>query len=145
VARIAPYVVNHADVYDLMVDEPKSDVAAVFGEFVRAQRRLARISQRELARVSGVSDSYLSQVERGRYKPSASVLQAIAHAFGMSPATLYAQFGLLDPEQDGGHTSVEEAIRLADELSQDHKKVLLTVYRALRDTAQDDDAVLDEQ
>ena len=117
----------------------------MFGEFVRAQRRLARISQRELARVSGVSDSYLSQVERGRYKPSASVLQAIAHAFGMSPATLYAQFGLLDPERDSGRTSVEEAVRLAEELSQDHKKVLLTVYRALRDASRNDDGVPDEQ
>jgi transcriptional regulator with XRE-family HTH domain len=138
-------VVDHAGVYDLRVDEPKSEVAAVFGEFVRAQRRLARISQRELARVSGVSDSYLSQVERGRYKPSASVLQAIAHAFGMSPATLYAQFGLLDPERDSGRTSVEEAVRLAEELSQDHKKVLLTVYRALRDASRNDDGVPDEQ
>jgi transcriptional regulator with XRE-family HTH domain len=137
VAGSASPVVSHADAYDPTVDEAKSDVAAVFGEFVRAQRRLAQISQRELARVSGVSDSYLSQVERGRYKPSASVLQAIAHAFGMSPATLYAQFGLLDPEQDSERRSVEEAIRLADELSQDHKQVLLTVYRALRDTAPD--------
>jgi transcriptional regulator with XRE-family HTH domain len=133
-ARNAGFVVNHAAGYDLGVDESKSDVAAVFGDFVRAQRRLAKISQRELARVSGVSDSYLSQVERGQYRPSASVLRAIAQAFGMSPATLYAQFGLLDPEPDRERTTVEEAIRLADDLSQDHKSVLLTVYRALRDT-----------
>jgi transcriptional regulator with XRE-family HTH domain len=117
------------------MDESKSEVAAAFGDFVRAQRRLAKISQRELARASGVSDSYLSQVERGQYNPSASVLRSIALAFGMSPATLYAQFGLLDEESDRGRTTVEEAIRLADDLSQEHKSVLLTVYRALRGAA----------
>lgn len=136
VAYSALSVVNHGASYALTVDdESTSDVAGAFGDFVRAQRRLAKISQRELARVSGVSDSYLSQVERGQYKPSASVLRAIARGFGMSPATLYAQFGLLDPDTDRGRPSVEEAIRLADELSEDHKHVLLTVYRALRESA----------
>jgi transcriptional regulator with XRE-family HTH domain len=117
-----------------MMNDSTPGLATAFGEFLRAQRRLAKISQRELAKVTGVSDSYLSQVERGQYTPSASVLQAIARAFGMSPAVLYSQLGLLDPQPESGRASVEEAIRLADELSQEHKQVLLTVYRALRDT-----------
>jgi transcriptional regulator with XRE-family HTH domain len=56
-----------------------------FGEFVRAQRRLAQVSQRNLARMSGVSDSYLSQIERGNYRPSPQVVKALATAFGLEP------------------------------------------------------------
>jgi transcriptional regulator with XRE-family HTH domain len=110
-----------------------SAVAAAFGEFVRAQRQLAKISQRELAKASGVSDSYLSQLERGQYTPSASVLKSLAQAFGMSPEALYVQFGLLEQSAGEARPSIVEAIRLDQELSQEHKGVLLSVYRALRE------------
>ena len=69
-------------------------MAEAFGAFVKAQRQLANISQRQLAKASGMSDSYLSQIERGQYKPSAEVLRGIAHALGMAPAAIFAQFGL---------------------------------------------------
>ena len=108
------------------------EVAEAFGEFLRAQRHLANISQRKLASLSGVSDSYLSQVERGMYRPSADVMKSLATVFGLPPAALYAQFGLMDeaPETTN-HAGVEEAIRLDDSLSPENKSALLSVYRAL--------------
>ncbi len=113
-----------------------NDMAEAFGAFVKAQRQLANISQRQLAAASGMSDSYLSQIERGQYKPSAEVLRGIAQALSIAPAALFAQFGLLDTADD--HTpkvSVEEAVRLDESLSQDKKEALLHMYRTLRDSA----------
>ena len=75
---------------------------AAFGEFVRAQRQLAQVSQRNLAKMSGVSDSYLSQIERGNYRPSPQVVKALAQAFGLEPKQLYTMLGFID-ENDGGH------------------------------------------
>ena len=77
-------------------DDP---VLVAFGEFVRAQRRLAQVSQRNLARMSGVSDSYLSQIERGNYRPSPQVVKALALAFGLKPEQLYTMLGFM--ESDG--------------------------------------------
>lgn len=116
--------------------EKTSEMAEAFGAFLKAQRQLANISQRQLAKASGMSDSYLSQIERGQYKPSAEVLRGIAQALGMAPAALFIQFGLLDTEDE--HTprvGVEEAIRRDDELSQDKKDAMLHMYRTLRDSA----------
>jgi transcriptional regulator with XRE-family HTH domain len=110
------------------------EVGRAFGEFVRAQRKLARISQRELAKVTGVSDSYISQLERGQYRPSAAVLNAIAHAFATPPEKLYAQWGLLDEPADT--PDVEQAIRNDPSLSAQNKATLLTLYRALQDQGQ---------
>jgi transcriptional regulator with XRE-family HTH domain len=107
------------------------ELARAFGEFVRAQRRLAKISQRQLGRMSGISDSYLSQMERGLYRPSPEVMRSLAKAFNMSPATLYAQFGLLDDSDEAGTIGVEEAIMRDVRLEDEHKKALLTVYRGL--------------
>ena len=103
-----------------------------FGEFVRAQRRLAQVSQRNLARMSGVSDSYLSQIERGNYRPSPQVVKALAQAFGLKPKQLYTMLGFGD-EQEGDEPSmpsVEEAIRLDTRLEPAQKDALLRVYRS---------------
>ena len=81
-----------------------------FGEFVRAQRRLAQVSQRNLARMSGVSDSYLSQIERGNYRPSPQVVKALATAFGLEPRQLYMMLGFMDEAEVPG-PSVEQARR----------------------------------
>ncbi len=117
------------------MDKP-TDMAEAFGAFVKAQRRLANISQRQLAKASGMSDSYLSQIERGQYRPSAEVLRGIAGALHIAPAVLFAQFGLLDTDEDQApRVSVEEAIRLDDSLTQDKKDALLHMYRTLRDSA----------
>lgn len=105
---------------------------AAFGEYIRAQRRLARISQRNLAKATGVSDSYLSQVERGLYRPSAQVAKALAEAFGLSPQALYTQLGLLD-EESAAPTGVEQAIREDSRLGPEQKEALALMYRTLVD------------
>ena len=107
-------------------------VLVAFGEFVRAQRRLAQVSQRNLARMSGVSDSYLSQIERGNYQPSPQVVKALARAFGLDPKQLYTMLGFMDPEVKGqpARPGVEEAIRLDPHLDEAKKDALIRVYRS---------------
>jgi len=101
-----------------------------FGEFVRAQRQLAQVSQRNLARMSGVSDSYLSQLERGNYMPSPQVVKSLAEAFGLEPKQLYTMLGFMDDKDGGGPPSVEQAIQLDDRLDSNQKESLLSVYRS---------------
>ncbi len=99
------------------------------GDFIRSQRRLARLSLRQLAELAKVSNAYLSQVERGIYKPSAKVLKHLSDALHVSAETLYARAGLLDEDQPATSTGVEEAIRLDPRLTDDQKETLLRVYR----------------
>ena len=87
---------------------PDEQMLAAFGEFVRAQRQLAQVSQRNLAKMSGVSDSYLSQIERGNYRPSPQVVKALAQAFGLEPRQLYTMLGFID-EEDGGTAAERRA------------------------------------
>jgi len=101
-----------------------------FGAFIRQQRGLAKLSLRHLARLSGVSDSYLSQVERGLYRPSADVLRALAGALKLPPTTVYERYGLLD-EATPGMVDVQEAIRLDPRLREPQKEALLHMYRTL--------------
>jgi transcriptional regulator with XRE-family HTH domain len=108
----------------------KDDVLVAFGEFVRAQRQLAKVSQRHLARMSGVSDSYLSQLERGHYRPSPQVVKALAQAFGLEPKQLYTMLGFMDEEDSDGATTVEQAIRLDERLEPAQKESLIQVYRS---------------
>ena len=116
--------------------DKSSEMAEAFGAFVKAQRQLANISQRQLAKASGMSESYLSQIERGQYRPSAEVLRGIAQALGMAPAALFTQFGLLDvSDEQSTPVSVEEAIRLDESLNQDKKDALLHMYRTLKGSA----------
>lgn len=100
------------------------------GEFIKTQRRLARLSLRQLADVAKVSNAYLSQIERGLYRPSAKVLNHIAHALDLSAETLYAKAGLLEEDPDADvRPDVEQAIRVDPRLTDDQKDVLLRVYR----------------
>jgi transcriptional regulator with XRE-family HTH domain len=99
------------------------------GEFIRVQRELADLSLRRLSELANVSNAYLSQVERGLYRPSAQVLKGIAEALHLSAEELYARAGLLDDEPDAHRTGVEEAIRLDDRLTAEQKDALLRVYR----------------
>lgn len=102
------------------------------GEFIKAQRELANLSLRQLSELTSVSNPYLSQVERGIYKPSADVLKNIAEALHVSAETMFAQAGLLDPEAgDKGPSTVEDAIRLDPRLSSDDKDTLMKVYRGM--------------
>ncbi|HTJ71560.1 MAG TPA: helix-turn-helix transcriptional regulator [Actinospica sp.] len=81
---------------------------AQLGAYIREQRQSAQYSLRQLASVSGVSNPYLSQIERGLRKPSADVLQQLAKALQISAETLYVRAGLLDGEQ-GAHDAPSEA------------------------------------
>src|SRR5450631_1147626 len=97
------------------------------GEFIKAQRELANLSLRQLAEIAKISNPYLSQVERGMYKPSADVLKNIAGALKISAETMYAQAGLLDEAAGVGETTrdVEHAIRLDPRLSAEQKETLI--------------------
>ncbi len=96
------------------------------GDFIRTQRSLARLSLRELAGLTDLSNAYLSQVERGLHEPSVRVLKAIAEALDLSSATLLAQAGLLRD----GEARTEATIRADPTLSEDQKEALLAVYRS---------------
>lgn len=114
------------------VARPMSDapsVAAVssqVGDFIREQRSAARVSLRELARTAGVSNPYLSQVERGLRKPSAEILASIARGLKISAESLYEQAGILD--RRSGNPDTVAAIRSDSALSERHKAVLLELY-----------------
>ena len=110
--------------------EQDDSVLVAFGEFVKAQRRLAQVSQRNLARMSGVSDSYLSQIERGNYRPSPQVVKALAQAFGLKPEQLYTMLGFMDEEADDSQRTVEQAIQLDPKLEPAQKDALIRVYRS---------------
>jgi transcriptional regulator with XRE-family HTH domain len=102
-------------------------------EFLRAQRELAQLSLRQLADMAKVSNAYLSQVERGLYRPSAQVLKNLADALKLSVETMYARAGLLDDDQATPAADVEQAIRLDDTLSADQKEALIRLYRTMHD------------
>lgn len=105
-------------------------VAGGIGEFIRAQRSLAKLSLRQLADLAKVSNAYLSQIERGVYKPSAKVLKHLSEALHVSAETLYARAGLLDENTNSDiQPTVEEAIRLDPRLNTDQKETLLRIYR----------------
>lgn len=97
------------------------------GEFIAAQRRQAQLSLRQLAELTGVSNPYLSQIERGLRKPSAEVLQQLAKALRVSAETLYVQAGILDPEEYPTDT-VPMAILADTSITERQKQVLLDVY-----------------
>src|SRR5512139_3380513 len=110
--------------------EQDDSVLVAFGEFVKAQRRLAQVSQRNLARMSGVSNSYLSQIERGNYRPSPQVVKALAQAFGLEPKQLYTMLGFMDEEEGTAGPSVEQAIQLDPRLDASQKEALIRIYKS---------------
>jgi len=80
--------------------------------------------------MSGVSDSYLSQIERGNYRPSPQVVKALAQAFGLKPEQLYTMLGFMDEETNDGQRTVEQAIQLDPKLEPAQKDALIRVYRS---------------
>jgi transcriptional regulator with XRE-family HTH domain len=99
------------------------------GDYIREQRRGAQISLRQLARLAGVSNPYLSQIERGLRKPSAEILQQIAKGLRISAEALYVQAGILDVPKGG---PVVDAVRADDALTERQKQVLLDIYESFR-------------
>ena len=107
-----------------------SDVFGL-GPYLRAQRRLANLSLRQMAELAGVSNPYLSQIERGLHAPSVRVLRAIAEALNLSAETVLEQAGFLSGDGTGP-TDTETAIRHDPALTEDQKLALLSVYRSFR-------------
>lgn len=99
------------------------------GDFIAAQRRQAQLSLRQLAELTGVSNPYLSQIERGLRKPSAEVLQQLSKALRISAETLYIQAGILDPDDYRADT-VPMAILADPSITERQKQVLLDVYNS---------------
>jgi transcriptional regulator with XRE-family HTH domain len=97
------------------------------GEYIREQRRHAQYSLRQLADAAGVSNPYLSQIERGLRKPSAEILQQIAKALRISAETLYVQAGILDEREEAG-LELRAAIFADSLINERQKQVLLAVY-----------------
>jgi transcriptional regulator with XRE-family HTH domain len=100
------------------------------GDYIRTQRRDSNVSLRQLAKLAGVSNPYLSQIERGLRKPSAEILQQIAKALRISAEALYVQAGIL--EQREGSGIVADAILADDGLGERQKQVLLEIYDSFR-------------
>lgn len=100
------------------------------GEFLREQRQGAKLSLRQLAEAAGVSNPYLSQVERGLRKPSAEVLQQIAKGLRISAEVLYVRAGIL--EEGAGRAEVETAVMADPDLTERQRRVLLDIYASFR-------------
>ncbi|AOS61275.1 helix-turn-helix domain-containing protein [Actinoalloteichus hymeniacidonis] len=109
------------------VDKVVNQAVADIGEYIRTQRNNAQISLRQLAKQAGVSNPYLSQIERGLRKPSAEILAQIAKGLRISAETLYLQAGLL--ERRGGGPVVD-AIHADPDLTERQKQALLAVYES---------------
>jgi transcriptional regulator with XRE-family HTH domain len=106
------------------------------GTFIREQRDLSRLSLRRLSDLAGISNPYLSQIERGLRKPSAEILQQIARALRISAETLYERAGLLEANAERGDTVA--AILRDPDLTEDARQTLLRVYLSLRSPPPED-------
>ncbi len=100
------------------------------GSFIREQRNTARLSLRRLSELAGISNPYLSQIERGLRRPSAEILQQIAKALRISAETLYVQAGIL--EKPTGDTDLARHIFADAHLSEDQKQALMRIYLSFR-------------
>ncbi|HTZ05490.1 MAG TPA: helix-turn-helix domain-containing protein [Gaiellaceae bacterium] len=117
-----------------MTDPWKEQVEA-FGQFIHTQRKLARLSLRELAARTDISNAYLSQLERGLHAPSVRVLKSLADAFNLSAETMLEQAGLLDDEPTEA-ADTEAAIRADPRLTEAQKEAMLGVYRSFTTKAE---------
>ncbi len=99
------------------------------GDYIREQRESAQVSLRQLAKSAGVSNPYLSQIERGLKKPSAEILSQIAKGLRISAETLYVHAGILDERESG---NVVGAVLADPTIGERHKRVLIDVYESFR-------------
>ncbi len=99
------------------------------GSYIRSQREGAQVSLRQLAKAAGVSNPYLSQIERGLRKPSADILQQIARGLRISAEVLYVKAGILE---DKPASAVTDAVLADLTLSERQKQVLLDIYQSFR-------------
>lgn len=108
-----------------VVSNVASSAASDIGSFIKAQREAAQVSIRQLAEKAGVSNPYLSQIERGLRKPSAEVLNQIAKALRVSAEVLYIRAGILEP---GEGNAVRDAVISDPAITERQKQVLLDIY-----------------
>jgi transcriptional regulator with XRE-family HTH domain len=108
------------------------DIPAI-GAYIREQREQAKISLRQLAQAAGVSNPYLSQIERGLRRPSADILQQIARGLRISAEALYVQAGFLEDRPLG--PGIRDAVLTDPELTERQKQMLLEVYESFRKEA----------
>ena len=105
------------------------------GSFIREQRSSARLSLRRLSELAGISNPYLSQIERGLRRPSAEILQQIAKALRISAETLYVQAGIL--ERPDGDTDLSRHIFADHHLTEEQRQALLRIYLSFRHENED--------
>lgn len=105
---------------------------SALGQFIKSQRQLAELSQRELARLANLSDPYVSQIERGRHDPSIKVLKAIARALNIRADTILSYAGWLQGGDESADDTVdaEPAIRADHRLTPEQQEALVQTYRA---------------
>ena len=108
------------------------------GDFIRDQRRNARLSLRKLSELAGISNPYLSQIERGLRKPSAEILQGIARGLRISAETLYVRAGILD--EQGDPPDLVAAVLRDPTLTERQKQVLVEIYRSFQHGDREDAA-----
>src|SRR4051794_35357997 len=120
-----------------------TNAAQDIGSFIRSQREAAQVSVRQLAEKAGVSNPYLSQIERGLRKPSADVLQQIAKALRVSAEVLYVRAGILEPSET---SEVRDAIVTDTAITERQKQVLLDIYTSFcqQNEGQQNEAVSEE-
>lgn len=123
------------------MDEPWKAQVEALGAFIRSQRQLAKLSLRDLADRTNVSNPYLSQLERGLHEPSIRVLQAIAKALDLSAETLLSAAGIIDESDESDEPGATKrppetvtAILADDALTDEQKQALLAVYRGFLST-----------
>jgi transcriptional regulator with XRE-family HTH domain len=122
----------------MAAQDPLAEQVEALGQFIHAQRKLAKLSLRELAALTDLSNAYLSQLERGLHQPSMRVISQVARAFGMPAETLLRQSGMLgdeppaaaEAEPEGDAVSAEAAIRADPTLTEAQREALLAVYRS---------------
>ena len=115
-----------------MSKNPLNDLGSSLGDYLREQRTSAKLSLRQLSELAGVSNPYLSQIERGLKRPSAEILQQLAKGLEVSAESLYVQAGILDAQVAPPTTApdVRGAITADPALTQRQKKTLLDIYES---------------
>jgi transcriptional regulator with XRE-family HTH domain len=106
------------------------DGPASLGEYIRRQRELHELSMRQVAEMAGISNPYLSQIERGLREPSERVIDAIARTLDVSSEKLYEQAGWQSPGEEDEPSEVEAAIERDTHLTARQRQALLEVYRS---------------
>jgi transcriptional regulator with XRE-family HTH domain len=128
-----------SDEQDAATDAPEASDERLspldeLGAYIRNQREQARLSLRKLAKLAGVSNPYLSQIERGLRKPSAEILQAIAKALEISSETLYVKAGILEEREHD--EDLESVVARDPHLTDAQREALLEMYRSFRRLAE---------